>query len=146
VPDFRAPAHELAIECGDDGPAGTAFYPRSVAPFDAMAPVLLEAAPGRACAELIRHHAILGWPMVDARAEFHAPCSIHEHLRTECETVPPGRSSFEILPRVVHADRRCVIASDARARSAHGVGGRPTIVAVPVPSKQRAVLADVEKE
>jgi hypothetical protein len=66
VPDVRAPAHELAIECGDDDPAGTAFHPCSFVLFDAEATVLLEAASGRTCVESIRHHAILGRPTIVA--------------------------------------------------------------------------------
>lgn len=124
---FRDTQH-LTIEWGDCDPAGIVFYPRFFEMFDAATAFLLEAATGMSRAEIICHHQILGWPMVDTRAIFVQPVSFDQKVTIQSEVVRISRSSFNIEHRLMRGETLCVQAFETRVwavRSALGMESRP---------------------
>ena len=132
-----AHTHKLIVEWGDCDPAGIVFYPRFFAMFDAATAFLLEEASGRSRAALISHYEILGWPMVDTRAVFHAPVSFDDKVEIKSEILRVGRSSFDVEHELFRESVRCVTASETRVWSTKS---REGISSHPLPDELRSAL------
>ena len=75
-----AHSHTLVIPWGDCDPAGIVFFPRFFEMFDEATAALLHAATGLNRAQLIETYGLVGWPMVDTRAEFHVTARFDDHV------------------------------------------------------------------
>ncbi|WP_337180556.1 thioesterase family protein [Sphingopyxis granuli] len=109
--------HDLIVEWGDCDPAGIVFYPRFFAMFDAATASLLEAASGRPRIRLIEDCRILGWPMVDTSAQFHAPVRFDDRVSIESRVTHVGTASFAIAQRLTRGETLCVEAMEMRVWS-----------------------------
>jgi 4-hydroxybenzoyl-CoA thioesterase len=85
----------VRIEWGDCDPAGIVFFPRYFAFFDACTHAMFERV-GFSKGELIRTYDIVGWPVVDVRAHFHAPSTVGDDVDIETEIYEWGTSSFKV--------------------------------------------------
>jgi len=128
------------VEWGDCDPAGIVFYPRFFAAFDTSTSRLIEAATGTKKAELIREHAIIGWPMVDAGAKFIAPATFGDEVQIETHVARVGRSSFAVEHRLLKGGKLCIEATEVRVWAASRQDGRPGIEGVPIPREIAAKL------
>jgi 4-hydroxybenzoyl-CoA thioesterase len=140
-----ANVYRFTIEWGDCDPAGIVFYPRFFAMFDAATAHLLEAASGMTRAELIRSHGILGWPMVNAQADFRASASFDDRVEIRTRVERLGRSSMVFAHELWRGDTLCVDATETRVWAAHGDGAR-AIVPQALPDALRAQLNDKREE
>jgi 4-hydroxybenzoyl-CoA thioesterase len=93
----------VQIEWGDCDPANIVFYPRYFAWFDASTGHHFGAA-GLPKTELIARYAVVGFPMVDTRANFLAPSRHGDEVTIETSFSKFGRSSFEVHHRLLRAD------------------------------------------
>ncbi len=104
----------LTVEWGDCDPAGIVFYPRYFAMFDAATHALFTAATGLLKRDLLATYDIIGTPMVDTRAVFHAPCRFGDAVVIESAVTQFRRSSFDILHRLCRDGRLAVDCTETR--------------------------------
>ena len=94
----------LVIEWGDCDPAGIVFYPRYFAMFDASTAALFQRALGMTKREMRKHYDVVGFPMVDTRATFRAPCAFGDEVRIESAVTEFRRASFDVHHRLLRDD------------------------------------------
>lgn len=122
---------KLTIEWGDCDPAGIVFYPRYFAMFDASTANHF-AAIGLPKPKLLQHYNLVGFPMVDTRAVFHAPSSFGDEIEIVTTFASFGRSSFNVEHRLVRGDVLAIEGYEKRVlvkKSPDGAG----IAATPFP-------------
>jgi 4-hydroxybenzoyl-CoA thioesterase len=90
----------VRIEWGDCDPAGIIFYPRYFEFFDACTNALFERALGMPKHVMLEKYAIVGMPVVEARASFLSSASFDDGVVIESSVTAWGRSSFSILHRL----------------------------------------------
>jgi 4-hydroxybenzoyl-CoA thioesterase len=132
--------YALTIEWGDCDPAGIVFYPRFSAMFDAATAALMEAASGLSRAALIHKERVLGWPMVESRIRFLAPCSFDERVIIHSQVSRVGRSSFSVKHRLSRGDILCVEGEDTRVWSVYGPEGGARVISRALPDELRRIL------
>lgn len=86
----------LTIEWAQCDPAGIVYYPNYFSMFSESTIALLAAAVGFNKREMMRRYGIIGIPMLDTRAVFHASSRFGDHVIIESEVTRLGRSSFDI--------------------------------------------------
>lgn len=87
--------HVRPIEWGDCDPAGIVFHPRYLAYFDHCTNLLFAEA-GFDLASLQKRFAVIGYPVVDLRSRFHAPCRYGDEVRIETRIAEFRNSSFDV--------------------------------------------------
>jgi len=90
----------VTIEWGDCDPAGIVWYPRFFGLFDGATAALFAAALGLKKAEMMAAYDMAGFPMVDTRAQFHAPCTFGDEVTIESRVTEFRRSSFDVSHRL----------------------------------------------
>ena len=90
---------EIHVEWGDCDPAGIVYFPRFFEYFDACTNALFERA-GFHKAEMLKQYGLVGIPLVEATAQFHAPASFGETVTVETRIVEWGQSSFRVEHRL----------------------------------------------
>jgi len=102
----------IRIEWGDCDPAGIVFYPRYFEWFDACTLALFQSA-GFLKGDLEARQGI-AIPMVDLRSRFLIPSGFGEELIFETTITRFGRSSFDILHRVLKGADLAVECTETR--------------------------------
>ena len=129
------------IEWGDCDPAGLVFYPRYFVMFDSSTAYMLEAASGLSRSQLMARENILGWPMVDSRAQFLAAARFDDRVQIETKVVHIGRTSFGVEHTLKRGEVTCVQAREVRVWAAGGKELSSPIVPVALPTDLRACLS-----
>lgn len=104
----------LTVEWGHCDPAGIVFNPRFFEFFDWSTAVLLEAATGLDKAAMIARHDMVGIPLVETRAAFHAPARFGDRIAIASTVVGLKRSSFAVRHRLTRGDLLCVEGEETR--------------------------------
>ncbi len=128
----------IQVEWGDCDPANIVFYPRYFAWFDASTAHHFKAA-GLPKPELVRRYGVVGFPMVNTGAEFHAPSSYGDEVTIETRITRFGRASFEVEHRLMRDGALAVEAHEKRvlvAKSDDGTGIR----SFPIPDEIKALF------
>ena len=113
MPDMFQSSREIRIEWGDCDPAQIVFYPNYFRWFDAStAHHFLKA--GLAKPELIKKYDVVGFPMIDTRAQFHIPSRFGDAVTIETKIVKFGRSSFEVEHRLMRDGKLAVAGFEKR--------------------------------
>lgn len=133
--------YEHVVEWGDCDPAGIVFYPRFFAMFDAATAHLFETASGRTRAQLIKHYAILGWPMVDVKATFHGSVTFDDRIVVESLIARVGRSSLQVSHRLLLGGKLCVEAVETRVWCVR-LADEDGMAAAPIPDTLRQRLLE----
>ena len=107
-------SRKIVIEWGDCDPAGIVFFPRYFAFFDACTWALFTLALGMRKSELIKHHGIIGCPMVDVRARFLIPSTYGDEVTIESRVQEFRRSSFDVQHRLLRSDQLAVECLETR--------------------------------
>jgi 4-hydroxybenzoyl-CoA thioesterase len=102
----------IRIEWGDCDPAGIVFYPRYFEWFDACTLGLFQAA-GFLRGDLVTRQGI-AIPMVDMKTRFMIPSAFGEEITVETTVTRFGRSSFDILHKVLKGTDLAVECSETR--------------------------------
>jgi 4-hydroxybenzoyl-CoA thioesterase len=92
---------DVSIEWGDCDPAGIVFYPRYFAMFDAATAALFAAVLGMHKGDMLARYGIIGFPMVDTRAQFLVPNRFGDIVTIETQATDLGRTSFGISHRLL---------------------------------------------
>ena len=132
----------LTIEWGQCDPAGIVFYPRYFEIFDACTAALFAAALGMAKPGWTRKFGILGIPMVDTRARFHAPSAHGEEVTVESRVTAFRRSSFDVEHRLLRADGTLGVEGlETRVWTARDRADPARLRSVPIPPELVAAFA-----
>jgi 4-hydroxybenzoyl-CoA thioesterase len=134
-------ARDVTIEWGDCDPAGIVFYPRYFAMFDTSTAAMIAAALGMSKPKILRHYAILGWPMVDTRGRFMIPNSFGDTVRIETSATELRRSSFDVTHRLLRDGALSVECTETRVWVARDPENPDRIRSLPIPDELRARLA-----
>ena len=95
------------VAWGECDPANIVFYPNYFAWFnEAIAHHFAEA--GLPKSELIERYEVIGFPMVDTQAKFHAPSTHGDEVSIETKIVKFGRSSFDVEHQLFNTNVLCV--------------------------------------
>lgn len=132
----------VVVEWGDCDPANIIYFPRYFAWFDASTEKHFKAA-GLPKQQLVKQYDVVGFPMVDTRAEFIIPSSYGDEVIIETEIVSFGRSSFNVEHRLYRGDKLAVKGYEKRVlvrRKDNGEG----IEATPIPEEVIALFKDQE--
>jgi 4-hydroxybenzoyl-CoA thioesterase len=95
-------------------PAGIVFYPRYFEMFDTSTTRLFEKATGMSAAQLFKHHDVIGYPLVDARARFVLPLAFSDDITIETEVAEFRRSSFEMRHQLLKDGKLAVEGFETR--------------------------------
>ena len=92
----------VKVEWGSCDPAKIVFFPRYFEWFDASTANHFETF-GLPKPELIRKFNVIGFPVVDVRAQFYAPCRYGDVVNIETQITDFGRSRFEVRHKLANA-------------------------------------------
>ena len=112
----------ISVEWGDCDAAGIVFFPRYFAWFDACTAALFERA-GFEKKSLLRTYAIIGFPVVQARATFRVPSTFGDTVGVESAIVRWGRSSFDVEHRLRRNGELAVEGFETRVWAVRPAGG-----------------------
>jgi len=104
----------LRIEWGDCDPAGIIYYPRYFAIFDASTTHLMERAIGMVKIDYLKAFDLIGHPVVETRAVFHASTRFGDEITVETSVLSCGRSSVKIGHRLAKGDTLMVEGFETR--------------------------------
>jgi len=127
---------------GDCDPAGIVFYPRYFALFDASTWALFAAATGLTKFQLVRQIDVIGFPMVDTRANFHVPSRYGDVVKIESQVMAMRRSSFDVSHRIMRGDTLAVEGFETRVLVGPHPDDPDRMKSVPLPAALIARLAD----
>lgn len=125
----------LRIEWGDCDPAGIVFYPRYFELFDSSTTLLITMATGLTMYQLLQKYDFAGYPVVDTRARFMMPTRFGDDVVIESAFAKVGRSSFEIVHRVLRDGALAVEGFETRVWVANDPNERSRITSEPIPSE-----------
>ena len=131
MPDAFTSSRTVLIEWGDCDPADIVFYPNYFRWFDGSTANHFKAA-GLSKPELIQRYGVVGFPMVDTRAAFHAPSRHGDEVLIQTQIVRFGRASFDVEHRLFNGDKLAVEGFEKRVlvqMNTEGTG----ITSFPVP-------------
>jgi 4-hydroxybenzoyl-CoA thioesterase len=121
----------IRIEWGDCDPAGIVFYPRYFEWFDACTLGLFQAA-GFLKGDLESRQG-LAIPMVDMRSRFLIPSGFGDELTVETTITRFGRSSFDVLHRMLKGADLAVECTETRVWIRLGPSGPGRLKSQPIP-------------
>jgi 4-hydroxybenzoyl-CoA thioesterase len=124
----------IRIEWGDCDPAGIVFYPRYFAMFDHSTTSLISAASGLTKYELLQKYDFAGYPMVDVRARFSLPTRFGDDVVIESTFAKIGRSSFEIVHRLLKNGELAVECFETRVWTMRDPDDPSRIRSAPIPA------------
>ena len=123
----------VRIEWQHCDPAGIVFYPHYFAMFDSSTTYLFEKALGMTKAQFIKHHDFIGYPMVDTRAVFHAPCAFGDDVEVRTSVTGIRRSSFSIEHKLIKNGTLAVEGFETRVWAGRDPTDPERIKAKPIP-------------
>jgi len=130
----------LRIRWGESDPAGIAFYPRFFEWFD-VATGALFATIGEPWDRAFRDRDIVGVPVVEASATFHAPVRFGDEMTIESEVTDLTDKTFRIDHRISVAATLCATGFERRAWVPRPADPTERLRASPIPPDVRAKLA-----
>lgn len=125
----------IRIEWGHCDPAGIVFYPRYFELFDSSTTLMITKATGLTMYQLLQKYDFAGYPMVDTRARFMMPTRFGDDVVIESAFAKIGRSSFEIVHRVLRDGALAVEGFETRVWVANDPSDRNRMKSEPIPAK-----------
>ncbi len=128
----------VMVEWGDCDPANIVFYPNYFRWFDASTAHHFKSV-GLPKPELLQRYGVVGFPMVDTRAQFHVPSKHGDALTIETRITGFGKASFTVEHRLLNGGRLAVERHEKRVlvkRDKDGAG----IASCPVPEEVKALF------
>jgi 4-hydroxybenzoyl-CoA thioesterase len=104
---------KVRIEWGDCDPAGIVYFPRYLAYFDNCTAGMFEAV-GFPKPALLAKFDIVGFPVVEVRANFSMPSKFGDDVLIETTIREWGRSSFKVHHRLLKGTRLAVEGFETR--------------------------------
>ena len=128
----------VQIEWGDCDPANIVFYPRYFEWFDASTSHHFAIA-GLTKTDLINRYGVIGYPMLETRAQFRAPSTVGDEVTIETAITRFGRSSFDVHHRLLRGDDLAVEGFEKRVLAARSSDGKG-IKSFPIPDEIKALF------
>ena len=129
---------QFTIKWGHCDPAGTVFNSRYFEYFDWGTWTLFERALGVKPQDLAGTYSILGIPLVDASAQFHAPACFGDVVELVSEIKEFRRSSFDVEHRLTIGGVPAVDGRETRVWAVRDAANPAQIRALPVPAEVMA--------
>jgi 4-hydroxybenzoyl-CoA thioesterase len=126
----RTTRREVLIEWGDCDPAGIVYFPRYFAFFDSCTAGHFAAA-GMPKPELLRQYAIVGFPVVDVRANFKRASTFGDTVTIETRIVRWGSSSFDVEHRLLKDGELAIEGFEKRVWVARDKSSALAAIAIP---------------
>jgi 4-hydroxybenzoyl-CoA thioesterase len=133
-------SRKIIIEWGDCDPAGIVFFPRYFAFFDASTWALFTLALGMRKSKLIKHHGIIGCPLVDVRARFLITSTYGDEVTIESRVQEFRRSSFDVQHRLLRSDQLAVECLETRVWAGMDPADPTRLRSRPVPDAVKRAL------
>jgi 4-hydroxybenzoyl-CoA thioesterase len=124
----------VRIEWGDCDPAGIVYFPRYFEYFDQCTGGMFEALGYRKPA-LIEKYDIVGFPVVDVRANFRLPSKFGEDVQIHTTIPEWGRSSFKVQHRLMKGAALAIEGFETRVWVGHDPERPGGIRAKPLPTE-----------
>jgi 4-hydroxybenzoyl-CoA thioesterase len=124
----------VRIEWGDCDPAGIVYFPRYFEYFDQCTAGIFEAIGYRKPA-LIAEFEIVGFPVVDVRANFRMPSQFGEDVQIHTTIPEWGRSSFQVRHRLMKGEALAIEGFETRVWVGHDPQRPGGIRAKPLPAE-----------
>jgi len=134
VPSFTL-RRRLTIEWGQCDPAGIVFNSRFFEIFDTSTWMLFEAALGVEPQMLAANFDIMGFPLVDARANFLKPAKFGDAVEIASRVSEFRRSSFDVEHRLTIGGEIAVEGGETRVWTARDKTNPEKIGAVAIPAE-----------
>ncbi|HZD91765.1 MAG TPA: thioesterase family protein [Pseudolabrys sp.] len=128
---------KVRIEWGDCDPAGSIFYPRYFAIFDASTAMLFEAALGMTKFQMFKALPFSGFPLVRTHSRFITPTRFGDDVIVE-STITLGRTSFDVAHKLSRDGDLCAECEEKRVWVMRDAEGR--LKSHPVPDAVREKL------
>lgn len=125
---------KIEIEWGDCDGAQIVYFPRYLEYFDACTTALFKKA-GLPKKKMLKTHEIIGIPMVDVHASFHAPSRFADTVVVESEILEWRRSSFRIRHRLFNRKILAVECVETRVWARRSANDPERIEGKPVPQE-----------
>ena len=129
---------QLTIEWGQCDPAGIVFNSRFFEMFDTSTWMLFEAALGVKPQALAATFNIMGFPLVDARANFLKPAKFGDAVEIVSRVSEFRRSSFDVEHKIMTEGQLLVDGGETRVWAARDKANPDKVSAVAIPA---AVIA-----
>jgi 4-hydroxybenzoyl-CoA thioesterase len=123
----------IRVEWGDCDPAGIVFYPRYFEMFERCIHALFEEATGMTKHQMLKQYDFIGFPVVQARAQFLSPAKFGDDVVAETMITEFRRSSFDVHHRVVNGDRPAVEGFETRVWVARDPADATRLKSKPIP-------------
>jgi 4-hydroxybenzoyl-CoA thioesterase len=123
-------ATRIPIEWGDCDAAGIVFYPNYFRWFDVGLQRLLKSR-GHTQASLGKAYGIIGTPLLEAAANFHAAARYDEELDLAMTITDWKRSTFRVIYRGSVGDRHVISGHEVRAFVTRNADGKLSSVTIP---------------
>ena len=123
----------IRVEWGDCDPAGIVFYPRYFEMFERCIHALFEEATGMTKYRMLQAYDFVGFPVVQARAQFLSPAKFGDDVVAETTVSEFRRSSFDVHHKVKNGDRPAVEGFETRVWVARDPADPARLKAKPIP-------------
>ncbi|MGH9496732.1 MAG: acyl-CoA thioesterase [Candidatus Sulfotelmatobacter sp.] len=130
----------IHIEWGDCDPAQIVYFPRYFEYFDACTTALFRKA-GLVKSAMLKKYGIVGIPLVDVRATFHAPSRFDDDVVIESEFVEVRRSSFVVRHRLLNRGTAAVECIETHVWARRSGKNPGAIEGAPIPPEVAQKLA-----
>lgn len=127
---------KVKMEWGDCDPQGIVFFPRYLAYFDASTAALFELA-GLPKRRMFKEYNMAGYPLVDVHARFFIPSRFGDEVMIESHISRWGRSSFEVLHRLMRGAELAVEGVETRVWAVRDPDDPEQMKSAPVPQEIR---------
>jgi 4-hydroxybenzoyl-CoA thioesterase len=132
------------IEWCDCDPAGIVFYPRYFEMFDTSTTLLIERALGMSKYDYLKAYDFFGHPLVETRARFLVPTRFGDGVTIESTLKEIGRSSFQIVHRLMKGAALAVEGFETRVWVARHPDDPARMKARPIPPEVLARFGATE--
>ena len=126
---------KLTIEWGQCDPAGIVFNSRFFEMFDTSTWMLFEAALGVKPQALAATFGIIGFPLVDARANFLKPAKFGDAIEIASRVSEFRRSSFDVEHKIMTDGQLLVDGGETRVWAARDKTNPDKVSAVAIPAE-----------
>src|SRR5262245_14544579 len=125
----------LTVEWGHCDPAGIVFNSRFFEYFDTATWVLFEVGLGVRRSEIGKAYGIIGYPIVDARANFLAPVNFGDTIEIASTVREFRRSSFDVEHKITNNGVLAVEGTETRVWVARSGDDPSQLKALPIPTE-----------
>jgi 4-hydroxybenzoyl-CoA thioesterase len=126
--------HQVTVEWGHCDPAGIVYFPNYFNYFDSATNALFHRALGYNKFEMLRHHGIVGIPLVDVGARFIVPSTFGDVVTIESTVAEIRRSSFRMLHRLMRGDTLAVEGTETRVWVGRDPANPDKLKGFPIPA------------